>query len=192
MILNMFLSIFGVIFIVVVVNAGFHHKSHHFFNKHVTYDVNGFKGHHNAGFGMYYGRQTPSPPPMPPFGPYSHHHHHHHLHHHHTSVPEYPHQESQCHHHNHVNEYPHMTPLNPFYGPNIPYNPMHSFNVPNFQPNQYGSNIPNQNIPNNVQNPSTTNAANSFDTLNTNIRPQQGMPSKYFSNIFVSYSRNDS
>lgn len=194
--MNMFHSIVGIIFAVAVVNASFHHKFHHHLDKYFTYDVNGFKGHHNE-HGMY---NVPFPPP-PQFGPFPHYHHHHH--HHHDHYPEYHHNHGpQCH-QNHGNGFPVMVPFNPFQVPNMPFNPMNPFNVPNFNPYQSNGQIPNQSIPPNQPfdptsifkmntplapfdtNTVVTNPSNPVpNTPNGNIQPQNGKSTKYFSGIF--------
>lgn len=183
----MFRLILGMVFAIAVVNAGFHHKFHHHLNKYFTYDVNGFKGHHSE-HGMYNVPFAPAPPP-PQFGPYPHNHHHYHhhdFHHnhnhdHHPDFPGYHNHGPQCH-HNHDNGFPNMVwPFNPFLVPNMPFNPMHPFNVPNFNPNQNNEGIPNQSIPTNQPleptNPTGPNTANNLDPFNVNV--QNGMSTQY-------------
>lgn len=155
----------GVIFIVAVVNAG-PHFLHHILNKHVTYDINGFKGPHKEAHGMYHGWPL-APAPAPHFGPYYQPYHHHH--HHHT-IPEHLDHGPQCHwdqnnHHNHGNGYPEMTAFNPFNGPNLPFNPMHPFDVQNSKPNQFGdSTLLQSSSPNNPLNKPLNRP---FDPLST-------------------------
>lgn len=185
----MFRSILGVIFAIAVVNASFHHKFHHHLNKHITYDVNGFKGHQSE-HGMYTVPFAPAPPP-PPFGPFPHNYHHYNHHHdyqhnhnydHHSHFPGHHNHGPQCH---HDNGFPNMVPFNPFPVPNMPFNPMHPFNVPNFNPYQNNGGIPNQSIPPNQPfdstNPTIPNDANSFGPITDNI--QKGMSTEYSRNV---------
>lgn len=145
-------SIICVIFAVAAVNAS-PHFLHHLFNKHITYDTNGFKGHH-SGFGMFHGRPylPPPPPPPPTLPPLPFHgpfypQHYHYNHHHYHPTPENVHHGPQCHNDqnsNHGNGHPDMTTFNPFTVPSRPFNPMHPFDVSYSKPNQFGSSVPTQ------------------------------------------------
>lgn len=217
----MFRFIIYFVFAMIGVHGHFHKFLHHL-NKHITYDMNGFKGPHGRPF-----VHPAPPPPSLPFGPlpqdnfqsYPHYH----QHHHHPSIPDYLEHRPQFDYNNpnsnYGNGFPNMmpfNPFNPFFGPNLPFNPIQPFNVPNSNPSQYDGKIPNQSInvpknppfqsnplstsqstsnantqassglnvnmfinPSNVQNPVATHTLNSPDPINANIRPQNGMHSKF-------------
>lgn len=167
-IVKMFRLLFVVVFAVAAADAHFLHKLH---QKFVTYDINGFKGHHSDMAGMFennnrpYGHPPPPPPPSHPspvYGPpppspiYGPPHHHTHF------MPHYHNHGPDCHHeHHHGPGFPNMMPFNPFHvipsvsfqlsagvHPPHPYNPTNSYDRPNTNPNQSNGNIPTQHTPN--------------------------------------------
>lgn len=153
----MFRLIVGLIWALGGVSATFgHHKFLSHLNKHITYDMNGFKGHHGFGHGMHYGRPpVVHHPPGLPFGPFPQNHYPQYpdpLHYQHQQPisPEFSEHRPQFQYNNQNNNngngFPNMDgfPFNlPFFGPNMPFNPILPFSLPN----PFDGRIPNQGVP---------------------------------------------